>query len=232
MAKYLLSETTARFFGSLQGSTFQRCGNVFGIRSRKAPLQKKTVSQSVSKNRFESVQSSWRELDSTQQGSFNSRTDQFIRVDSLGNPYELNGQQLHSSSNNNLEVAQQPRINTMADAVTYPSFLNELIALNYSLSAFDIVPLPSIVPANFSARFEVTRPLEAGLIPSQNDYFLLGDLGPGADTTLRNWFLEYVQLFGESSLFVGLRIWCRLSLISTVNGQSQTTSIDFGFVEG
>lgn len=222
---------TATIAGSEGGATFQKSGKVFSIRSRKVPIDKKSPGQSRSKNRFESVQGNWRLLDGTEQTSFENNTANFLRTDSLGNTYELTGQQLQSSANNNADANNIPRISTMTSPVVYPAFTLDTIALDVSLFAMDIVTNPVPVPAGFALRLFVTRPLSPGNQAQTNDYFLIGTVQAGIDTDSINWYSNYVALFGLPDSLVGSNIHVRATYISTDNNQPGTTVSDSGQVE-
>ena len=231
MGKYKLAPSVVQFKGSLQGSTFQKCGQVFSIRKHNTPVQKRSVKQSASKNRFEHVQTSFRTLDSSEKQTFTDQRGNFPRFDSLGNEYTLQTAQLFSSTNNALTASNQPVLRTMSDPVVYPVITPNLVALRNSILAMDIITLPDQVPLGFTLRIEASRPLSNGTLAVENDFKLLGFIVNGLFQSSVNWFSAYTNQFGNTNSLVGLSIAARSTLLSNDNGQAGTPLTQYGIIE-
>lgn len=232
MGKYKLAEGVDQFKGSLEGSTFQKCGQVFSIRKHNTPVQKRSVKQSASKNRFEHVQTSYRTLDSLEKATFANQTENFTRINSLGNEYTLLPVQLFSSTNNTIVESGQPLLREMSNPVIYPGISEDTVAMDNTLSALDIVINPNLVPSGFTLRVESTRPLSNGVLAVENDFRLLGFIPGGQQSSSMNWYQVYIAIFGTTFGQVGMTIAGRTTLISNDNGQPGQSLIQYGFVEG
>ena len=219
MGKYILATGVDRFFGSRGGATFQRTGTVFSIRKRAVPVQKRTPKQSVSKNRFQSVQQIYRQLSPTEKATFNSETSNYPRENSLEETYFLSGQQLMSSSNNNLEAAEQTPITSMPSPVIFPgiTFLDAQIVISLALATS--VTSPAVIPVGFTFVIESTNafPIEQNFVNSP--FIRIATIQAGTQTDDVNWYQDWVNRFGDPSNRIGQIFSQRASLISNNTGQ-------------
>ena len=220
MGKYILATGVDRFFGSRGGATFQKTGTVFSIRKRAVPVQKKTPKQSVSKNRFESVQGIYRTLSPTEKASFNSETVNYPRENSLEETYFLSGQQLMSSSNNNLEAAGETPITSMPSPVVFPgiSFLDAQIVI--SILEATSVTNPAVIPAGFTFVIESTDAFQTEQNFVNSPFIRIATIPAGTQTDDVNWFEEWKARFGDPSNRIGQIFSQRGWLISHDTGQA------------
>lgn len=231
MARYLLQTGVDRFKGSPGGGTFQKCGMVFAIRKRNVPVQKRSAKQSQVKNRFDFVQKRWKDISPAEKASFAAETGNFIRVDSLGNNYELRGDQLQSSTNLNMSARSEPVIDTMQGPVVYPVQAANTIAIVPAILTADIFADPIIIPADFTLTKFISAPISAGTtLPGFVTLKQLSVYGAGEDSQ-QNEYQNYLNIWGDPSNKIGSQLWCAFVMTSTINGQSNTPFFDFGFVE-
>src|SRR5690606_15898015 len=112
MAIYTLGNSISQFKGSRGGSTFQRSGTSFAIRTRKKPILKRTPRTSESRSVFHGVQSGYRLLDPGQKNSWSNQAPNFQRTNSLSETYQLRPTQLFSASNIPLVSQGLPQVDT------------------------------------------------------------------------------------------------------------------------
>lgn len=230
MGKYKLAEGVDQFKGSLEGSTFQKCGQVFSIRKHNTPVQKRSVKQSASKNRFEHVQTSYRTLDSLEKATFANQTENFTRINSLGNEYTLLPVQLFSSSSNALVATGQPILREMSDPVIFPEQFADTVEMTIITFVVHIYPSGKYVPPGFTMRVEATRPLPLGVQAVENDFVFLKFNEEGVDFEGVDLGPEYEQAFGRNPNWLGLQFFGRTSYISNTNGQSGERFIQPGII--
>jgi hypothetical protein len=217
MAKYLLTYSTSRITGSRKGCTFQRAGNVFVIRHRMVPVQKRTEKQQAVKNIFDSVAKRWRTLSPGEQDSFINKSPQYPRVNSLGVPYNLTGWALQQSSNQSLVLSGFTPIDTMPDAPVFPIFSISIFSLNIAGSALAFQLNPLVVPVGFSAVVHMSAATEVPAESSQ--YKFIASLPAGTNTPTINLYSEYVSIFGSVQNLSGLRFNCRVQMLDIASGQ-------------
>ena len=165
---------------SFTGATFTRNSSGSIIRARKKPLLKRTPATTQSRTNFRNVVSNYRLNTPSEKLGWSSKTPQFPRVNSLGEIYLLQGNQLFGSLNQN-KVNEGDSINfTPQDAATFP-------ARSIISGIMDIDPVDisheldnNQVPANYSFSFWCTfvfNSIQSWSFP--NDYKLIQTFDPG-----------------------------------------------------
>lgn len=230
MAIYKLSETTPPFFGSLQGSTFQRCGLVFAIRKHNAPVLKKTPKQSQSKNRFDATQKRFKNLSSADQQTFADSSPTYERTNSLGNQYTLSAINLQTSSNIQLSQAGQPLINTITVNSPFPSLTLLFSDIKPSTQEYQAIITGGTVPPGYSLKIEASTIIPGGGSRDSSDYKFIGNIPENGDTTTFDFFQQYVQAFGNPTGRELQGFYTRVSLTRNATGQSGTYSFNLGTV--
>jgi hypothetical protein len=227
MAKYILTFGTDRFTGSRGGATFQKAGVTFVIRKRSVPVQKKSPQQTAKQNTFASVAQRWRELSPAEKLSFINETPNYIRTDSLGNPYELSGQQLQSSSNLNLIINDLPPITTLPAASSIPAITGNAagVVLSAQIAAFAYTPDP--VPAGVSLQIFVSRPVSQGTILTNITDLKLLVTYPGGSSPGSNEWNAYTALFGNINNTAGMLVYYFGRYIQESTGQTGPISQEF-----
>lgn len=219
MAKYILAVDVDRFRGSLQGATFQRCGKVFAIRKRAVIVQKNSEKQSKSKNRFGSLASRFKTLTNAEKTSFNSSAAVFTRVNSLDENYNFSGQNMQIGTNAVRVITNQNIINTASSQTSFTTISEDTFSVDLSDVAFDIVPDPFVVNSDFSILVFASRTQASGIASTSSSFKLIGTFSSGEDTRLRNFFDQYVAVWGSLENTANLFISLRLDLIRNSNGQ-------------
>lgn len=217
MAKYLLTFGTDRFSGSRGGSTFQKAGVTFVIRKRSVPVQKKSPEQTQKQNQFASVSQNWRKLNTTAKDSFADEAINYPRLDSLGNSYLLNGQQLQHSSNLNLNENDLPQITTMPVASAIPAIAFPVIVTDIGISLLSIQFAPPIIPAGVTLQIFCSAPQSQGkTIESLGNLKALISY-PSGSVQGGNIFTIYESIFGPLQGAIGqsLTAWGRYIQDST-----------------
>lgn len=231
MAIYKLADDVDQFKGSRGGAVFQRCGKVFSIRSRKAPLQKNSVSQSRQKNIFESVTTEWYKRSAFQKGTYATQAPNHIRTDSLGNTYELEPNVLQNSQNIWRVNSLLTKGTTMPAAITPTGISAAFITWDLSAQNLVIGTTPNVVPAQNVAVQYVSAPQSTPnlLFPIQ-DMKVLTRIAAGFGHNVNRWS-NYVALYGDQSNNVGrfmnvIEIWFQAS-----TGQELARFQHFGFLQ-
>jgi hypothetical protein len=219
MAKYLLTFGTDRIAGSRGGATFQKAGVTYVIRKRSVPVQKHSELQSAKQNQFASVNHNWRKLNTTEKDSFADEAVNYPRVNSFGDQYLINGQQLQSSTNINLQENSLPQITTMPPAASLPVITDEILIADATLSELSIQFEPVIVPAGVSLQIFASRPHSPGrVINSVNDLQLLVTW-PAGIVQGGNLFSIYESVIGPLSGATGQRLTAFGRYIQHSSGQ-------------
>lgn len=231
MARYLLVEDVDRPRGSIEGATFQRCGKVFAIRKHNVPTDKKRIDQTGCRNKFEHVQTRFRDLSAIEKESFADEAINYPRTDSLGNEYIISAINLQNSSNTNLLNAGQSEINSMPGPVVFPPFTIATLQLSTGLSQYNIITDPNPVPAGFDLLIYASIPSSPGVAGVSNVYKLLGVVSAGINTSDIDHFQSYVQLFGDLSNQVGRRVFVLLRYLSIATGQVSLNVIGDSLIE-
>ncbi len=197
MAIYTLPGGGTRINVSRGGSCFTSNSSGFIIRKRKKPLLKRTQKTTQQRVNFRNVISNYRLMSPGQKADWKTKAPQFSRINSLGNSYDLLGNQLYQGLNQN-RVQQGEAINEIApDAAVFPA--RTIVSASFDITPVDIFIVLNIttVPANFTfnifANF-VNNTVDALTFP--NDYNLIESFATGTYPTF-DFSTEYVAIFGN-----------------------------------
>lgn len=231
MAKYIQPEGENRPAGSLRGSTFQKCGNVFAIRKHNVPTDKKRLKQFTARNLFEHVQGRWRNLNPGQKNSFADETINYLRTNSLGDIYEMLPINLQNGTNTNLINAAESPINTMPNPVVCPVITPNNVLVNYAMSLAEFEMNTAIIPADFALFVFSQIPQPPGIDSMSLEQLRLFKIfSPGEDTSA-NIFTDYIATFGATSYEIGHKIFAIFQYVSLITGQKCENQSRVGEVE-
>lgn len=138
---------------SYSGATFTQNGSGFIIRKKVKPLYKLNPRNSIPRANFRNVQSNYRNQSPGEKSAWTTKSPQFPRVNSLGQAYTLQGNQLYAGLNQN-RVNSDLAINTTApDAAVFPmrsitSFLMDVNPVDLSMQLSS-----NLVPPDFNFDF-------------------------------------------------------------------------------
>jgi hypothetical protein len=223
MAKYLLNPDYTRPIGSIGGACFQKIGGVFTIRHRSVPTDKRSIRQTQSRMRFDSIQKNYKTLSSPGKASFADLSINFPRVNSLGETYYVSGPNLQASSNISLNAANLPVLDFMQGPVDYPIFHIEEIAVQNSTSFAAFVIEPNNVPEFFSLLLYATRPLPYAGLSDTEIFRLIHTFPAGVDTSDFNGWNAYSSVYGNTTGFAGYVVYAYFQMLSIDNGQRGST---------
>jgi len=223
MAIYKLQPATSRILGSRGGNTFQRCGQQFSIRKRAKPVLKKTRQSQFIRARFGSIQSTWRQRSVAQRTTWGNAAPNFLRVDSLGNNYELERLQLFTSSNLSRRAFGMAALNSIPVSgvvIGYGQIIN-----NFDISSNNwVVPFtPNPVPANY--RFAILAgPTQSdnNSSPALSNMKVIRRFNPGNNTSI-NIATLYRNLFPNVNLSAGRYIPIGRMQMQQTTGQLSVT---------
>lgn len=197
MAIYTLPFGVDRLNVSRQGSTFTANSSGFIIRKRRKPLLKRTDKASQGRVNFRNVVSNYRLMSPSEKSDWASKTPQFTRVNSLGNAYDLLGNQLFQGLNQN-RVQQEEAINEVApDAAVFP--VRNIISSTFDITPVDVLVIldNTSVPIDFSFNFFanwVNNASQSLVFP--NDYNFIKSFPTGTFGVF-DFSAEYQNIFGN-----------------------------------
>ena len=165
---------------SYQGATFSQNGSGFIIRKKVKPLYKLTERNSISRANFRNVVSNYRIQSPGEKAAWTTKSPQFPRVNSLGQGYTLQGNQLYTGLNQNRVNSDLPINTTAPDAAVFPmrsitSFLMDVDPVDLSLQLDS-----NLVPPNFNFLFWSSNIYSSQRALSfPQDYKLIQEFTPG-----------------------------------------------------
>ena len=219
MARYILTFGTDRIAGSKGGSTFQKSGSTFVIRKRNVPVQKKTPGQTAKQNIFASVQQNWRKLSAEEKESFAAESINYLRVDSLGNEYFINGQNMQSSSNISLVNSGQDQITEIAPPSAIPQVFTINAQLSLASNFFGLSVTPDPVPVNSGQQIFASMPLAEPVTGAAGAQIkLITTLPAGASAAVNIWN-EYTAIYGQLSNSVNKYVHVMIRYVQLNTGQ-------------
>lgn len=130
MAKTRFGAVITDARGSSDGVTYSR--NRFGsyIRNRVAPVQPRTPFQLAVRATFTALSTAWRSLTDAERLDWSDLGSQIVRSDSLGNSYNLTGNQAYQSVNLNRSTLGQAPTSAAPALDTIPEILTATITMN------------------------------------------------------------------------------------------------------
>lgn len=231
MAIYKLQPSANRIAGSRGGLTFQRTAVNFVIRKRAVPKQRRTATQARAKNLFASRSQNWRVLSSGNKAIWDSERSNYVRVNSLGNNYIMNPNQMQIGSNVNQNLSAVAPLNQPAAGATpiqpFPDFVSIEFA---SQEAFFQLVLNPVDPNTTVAVF-ATAPLSPGtVVPPESNFKLIHIFGSGDFTDVNIWD-ELNLVWPLSPATVGQRIYGGFRTIDLLTGQHSAMSTLSGIIQ-
>lgn len=224
MGKYILAVDVDRFHGSRGGSTFQKCGQVFSIRKRNTPVQKRSASQSRVKSTFNVVRKNYKTLSAPDKATFESEASNYPRTDSLGNVYFLHGNILHASSNLNLAGAGLPFIPSIPSPASFTPFTVTLFAMDIATGDVNVSLSLGNVPADQTLQVFMSRPLAPGIDIASANFVLIDSLPAGTVIASHQFGPSYQKAWGSFSGAAFQIAYARCVFVSADTGQKSDAS--------
>ena len=225
MAIYSLNSGASRIAGSRRGSTFQRTANGFVIRHRVAPVQKRTPSQSVAKNRLDFVQKRWKTLASGDRFQWATERLNYPRVNSLGDVYFQSPLNFQSGANINQVIISDPPIDIPEIVPVFPDLIVSEIGININTQIIELISTPNMgpvdrtVPMGFSMKIFLAAPVSPGTtVVNIGGLRLVATLTPGTDTGTVNHWNAFNEIFGDPNGWIGYQLTGALQLVNNPGG--------------
>jgi len=230
MARYTLGPGAPREIGSIGGITFQKAGSQFILRIRNAPVDKRSISQLIQRQRFAAIASQWRDRSTPEKDSFADEVINYPRLNSLGQTYFQPDNALFLGSNLNATQSETVAITTMPPVVTSPLVGIGLLSFNWPISSLQVNLDTSPVPADTISFIDTGRalPIQPPDFSSVN-WFQTKRLNAGQSGN-NNIFNEYTAIFGSFENMVGFVIPVRSRNIAALTGQLINESMFFGTI--
>lgn len=202
MAKVLYGSLITQLSGSIGGTVFARGANGNTVRRKSRNNNKNSISQSVFRNGFGSIQRSWRLLTTSDKSTWASGSSSFPYVNSLGVTSFYTGFQLFSKFNNQLFNVGVPRLDlcptpSFISAITLPfsSFSTDTSFLYFNYH--DSVSGLGVVPVGFVLQVFATGNLSLGVSsPKQSAFRMIHLYTEGETPLLVDIHAEYFKVFG------------------------------------
>jgi hypothetical protein len=206
--------------GSFQSTTFSKNAAGAIIRSKVKPINRRTTKQSLVRQQFGSIASSWRGLTQVQRNSWEAAKSSFPYQDSLGQTKIYTASQLYEKFNRNLLVIGESLI---TDAPAPTSF--EIYSLTIGADGTDDLSIaftPTPVPADDTVVIYATRPLSPGIGAAGNsDFRLITTIAP-AGTSPLVLVTAYEAVFGSLAGAVGQKVFIQIKPVKTASGIAAT----------
>lgn len=202
--------------GSFQATTFTRNASGAVIRSRVKPINRRSTGQSLVRQQFGSIASSWRGLTQTQRDSWEAARNSFPFQDTLGQTKIYTASQLYEKFNRNLLAIGGT---TIAVAPAPTSF--EIYTLSISGTETDALTItigPNPIPASDTVAVYATRPVSAGRNTVGQSDFRLIDTLLAADVPPQDITSAYEAVFGSLADQEGQKVFIQIRAIKTASG--------------
>lgn len=212
--------------GSVAGATFSRNGNSAYVRARATPVNPRSSSQTVSRDRLNAVSTAWRSLTQGERNTWIALAPTIPYVNSLGETSTYSGFQLFMKCNLTVLNLGNPIIGSApAGAPTFPAVgIAGLLAEQDSVTFGDFSLATSYLgnpsASGMQLQFEATYPMSAGKkFIAKSSYKPLGAVDAVAPQN--PWILTtpYEAAFGIPNVsFIGSRIGMRFRFVDLASG--------------
>jgi hypothetical protein len=202
--------------GSFQATTFTRNASGAVIRSRVKPINRRSTSQSLVRQQFGSIASSWRGLTQTQRDSWEAAKSSFPYQDTLGQTKIYTASQLYEKFNRNILAIGGTIIATAPSPASFDIYTLAVSDTDTDALAITIGPNP--IPATDSVILYATRPVSAGRnTVGQSDFRQL-DVLLAADTPPQTIVTAYEAVFGSLAGLGGQKVFIQIRPVKTASG--------------
>lgn len=217
MALIKLTAIVDNISGKLNGTVFARNKGGHYMRSKSNPTNPRTVAQQAVRAAFGAIAQLWRGLTKAQRDAWNSASGDFPYQNKLGDTRVLSGFALHQKLNRNLQLADQPAIQSppVPAAVPAPTVLsvNPSIAGNLTMTGeFSIDMEPEATVIIFA-----TPPLSPGVNNYGNRLRFITSAGQVEVEDGFKTLQSYNRTFGTPN--EGAKIGYRIYAINPTTGQ-------------
>ena len=220
MAKFtpgiVISEIRGKFAATI--FTKNRAGAM--IRNRVTPINRRSLSQSMVRQEFSSISTTWRSLSQAQRDAWIAATPNFPYQDTLGQTKLLSGSQLYEQFNRNLLVIGAAQITTPPLPTSFSVLTFGAITL--SAAAFTVGFTPDPVEADRELVVYATRPVSAGVDAFRNSDFRFVQSFTAAQVSPADINSAYEAIFGTKTGLVGQKIGVQIKLVEISSGIAST----------
>lgn len=200
--------------GALGGHVVTRNRQGVAVRTKTTPINRRSTSQTGTRQTFSTLSQNWRALSEAQRQSWINAAPDFTRHNVFGDTYHPTGKNLYMIINANILIAGGTVVSA-PPAETQPVALTAVVFATNTSAAQSITFLPTPVPANTVVVIQATRPLSAG-IESAGKQFRQVVVIPAAGTSPENSLAAYTAKFGAP--ITGKKIFYNLFTIHMLSG--------------
>lgn len=207
----------ARASGKLANAVFTHVkGGAQVLRAFSIGTNPQTAAQSAVRANLSGFAALWRALSGPNKLAWDNAGALSLRVNALGDPVPLSGEQMYISVNRNLSTAGVPAIDTPLAPVGSEAVLSVAVVADSGAGSVIVTVDPDPVPADHTMIFQATLPVSAGKTNLNNLY---RQIGSEVATTAGPFDMsaEWVAKYG--SLISGMKIGVRVYMIRTDTGE-------------
>lgn len=197
------------------------------LRNRVIPTNPASTAQTAVRDRLGTLSAAWRSLTAAQRLAWEALAPSFVRTDSLGEPYTLNGFGAFMSVNQNLLAIGASQL---SDPPTYnppPALVSGVVTAAVALPSMSLAFSASPLGTGTKLLSFATRPVSAGKNFMPNGEYKLIDVSAAAATTPLSLLTDWEAVFGTLSQ-VGEKIFFKFKVVDPQglsNAVLQTSAI-------
>jgi hypothetical protein len=216
MAKIKLNIASA-ISGKSGGTVYSRNRGGAYMKAWSMPINPNTPAQSVQRQKFSSLSSSWKSLTDTQRLTWDTGTNNFPQIDRLGDTFYLSGQGFYMQCNRNLQAIRQALISVCPAPVTIVTPSLET-GTAFTTSTASVAFTPDPLDATSYMIIECSAAKSAGVRFQGRSAFKIIDVAQALDVSPADIFNGYNAVYGVGSLQAGARVFVRVSIVDSSNG--------------
>lgn len=217
MAKITAGIIVSEIRGKVSGNVFSKNKGGAIVRNRVTPINRRSESQSKTRQTLAALAASWRGLTQDQRNSWNAAAPNFPQSDNLGQTIFLSGEQLYIRCNTNLSLAGLSQIVNAPNPASFEVIGFTSLTADASDGTISLAFTPN-VPAGKTLMIRATAPHSAGIsFVGQSKFRFIKGVA-AAQTSPQAIGSEYASVFGAITGATGQKIAVELFLLDNATG--------------
>ncbi|RME51998.1 hypothetical protein D6783_06130 [Candidatus Woesearchaeota archaeon] len=228
MAKVIFGGGVSEIRGSIAGQVFSRNGSGAYIRNRVTPVNPQSASQSGVRQNLGAIATAWKDLTEQQRNAWKAAAaGGFTQRDSLGNAFQLSGQQLFMKLNTALFAAGSTGV-TLTDPpaeVSLDQLQNAALVSQTVTGTFSITLSGDLIGTGANQKLVVfaTRALSQGISnPRKAEFKLIGAFDMSGSGGSFDLTAAYSAKFPEPP--DGGKVFVRFHVLQAQTGQTSNST--------
>lgn len=220
MAKFTPGIVISEIRGKFAATIFSKNRAGAMIRNRVTPINRRSLSQSMVRQEFSAISTSWRGLTQAQRDAWIAATPNFPYQDTLGQTKILSGAQLYEQFNRNLLVIGATQITNPPLPTSFSVLAFGAITL--SAAAFTVGFTPTPVEADRELVLYATRPVSPGVDAFRDSDFRFIASETAAAASPADINTAYEAVFGSKTGLTGQKVGIQIKLVEISSGIAST----------